>query len=116
HGRANVPYAFVNLLGSGFTLDDAAEAYAEAVSHEIAEMTVDPAADDSNPEVCDGCGTNCLGSAAHRAYFDGSGNYLGGSTAFPPAFPFAFFLSSIAQPAVSADCPAPASGCDYAPP
>lgn len=116
HGTANVPYAFVNLLGSGFTLDDLSDLYAEALSHEIAEMVVDPAANDANPEVCDGCGTNCQGTGAHRAYFNQAGGYLGSATTFPPAFPYTFFLSSIATPAVAADCPAPASGCDYAPP
>lgn len=116
HGKASVPYSFVNLLGSDFTLDDRADLYAEAVSHELAEMTVDPAADDSLPEVCDGCGTNCQGRAAFRAYFDARGGYLGTTPTFPPGFAYAFFISAIARPSVASDCPAPASGCAYAPP
>ncbi|MGI0132303.1 MAG: hypothetical protein ACREDK_04335 [Thermoplasmata archaeon] len=116
HGSASIPYSFVNLLGTGFTVDDRADLFAEAVSHEIAEMTVDPRADGSNPEVCDGCGTNCQGRSAYRSYFDARGSYLGSSTAFPPSFAFAFFLSAIAQPGVASDCPAPANGCAYAPP
>lgn len=116
HGLAGVPYSFVNALGAGFTLDDRADLFAEAVSHEIAEMTVDPRADDSNPEVCDGCGTNCLGLSGFRSFFDAAGNYLGSASSFPPSFPFGFFLSAIAQPAAAADCPAPASACAYPPP
>lgn len=116
HGKASVPYSFVNLLGSDFTVDDHADLFAEAVSHEIAEMTVDPAADDSLPEVCDGCGTNCQGHAAFRAYFDAQGGYLGTTTTFPPGFSYAFFIGAIARPSVASDCPAPAAGCAYAPP
>ncbi|MCI4362915.1 MAG: hypothetical protein L3K13_01225 [Thermoplasmata archaeon] len=116
HGRSSIPYSFVNLLGVGLTVDDAQDVYAEAVSHELAEMTVDPQADSSNPEVCDGCGTNCQGQAAFRSYFDVQGRYVGSSTSFPPSFPYSFFLSAVAKPAVASDCPAPASGCAYAPP
>jgi len=55
HGMAQMAYSFVNVLGNPLTLDDAGDYYATALSHEIAEMTVDPAADNSNPEVCDPC-------------------------------------------------------------
>jgi hypothetical protein len=79
-------------------------------------MTVDPRADDSNPEVCDGCGTNCLGASAYRAFFDDLGRYLGSVDAFPPAFAYAYFLSAIAKPSAATECPAPASACAYAPP
>lgn len=116
HGAASRPYCFVNTLGTGFALDDRSDLFAEAVSHELAEMTVDPRADDSNPEVCDGCGTNCQGTSAYRAFFDGAGSYLATSTRFPPPFAYAFFLSAVARPGAAADCPAPASACDYAPP
>ena len=116
HGKATVPYAFVNLLGTGFSVGDREDLFAEAVSHELAEMTVDPNADGSEPEVCDGCGTNCLGHGAYRLFFDAQGRYLDGGTAFPPAAAFAYFLSAIARPAAAADCPAPASACVYPPP
>jgi len=53
--RSGVPYAFVNVMGDGLTIDDAKGYYALALSHEIAEMTVDPLANGSNPEVCDEC-------------------------------------------------------------
>lgn len=116
HGRASIPYSFVNLLGSGLSLEDRSDLFAEAVSHELAEMTVDPQADSSNPEVCDGCGTNCQGQAAYRTYFDSQARYLGSSTSFPPQFSYAYFISAIAKPAVAGACPAPSSGCAYAPP
>lgn len=116
HGLAALPYCFVNLLGSGFSVDDPADLFAEAVSHETAEMTVDPRADDSNPEVCDGCGTNCLGAQAWRDFFDASGRYLSSDTTFPPSFPYGFFISAMARPSSATDCPAPAAACAYPPP
>ncbi|MCI4346523.1 MAG: hypothetical protein L3K07_07225 [Thermoplasmata archaeon] len=116
HGKASIPYSFVNLLGTGLSMSDPQDLFAEAVSHEIAEMTVDPQADSSNPEVCDGCGTNCQGQSAFRSYFDAQARFLGSSTSFPPSFAYSFLLSAVAKPAVAAECPAPASGCAYAPP
>jgi len=56
HGLASVPYCFVNAMGSGFTISDPQNLYALALSHEIAEMVVDPRANLANPEVCDLCG------------------------------------------------------------
>jgi hypothetical protein len=116
HGLAQVPYGFVNALGRGFTLDDPADLYAAALSHEVAELAVDPRADGRNPEVCDGCGSNCLGAQAFRIYFDGADRYLGASQRFPPGFDYAYFLSAIARPAAATDCPAPRTGCAYPPP
>jgi hypothetical protein len=52
---SGVPYAFVNVMGHGLTVDDRQDVYAVALSHEIAEMTVDPKANGSNPEVSDPC-------------------------------------------------------------
>lgn len=116
HGLADLPYCFVNLLGAGLSLADRSDVFAEAVSHEVAEMIVDPRADGSNPEVCDGCGTNCQGEAAFRNYFDASGKYLGSANSFPPPYSFAFFASAIVRPASAAACPAPQAACAYSPP
>ena len=116
HGKARIPYCFINALGTGFTLDDSADLYAEAASHEVAEMAVDPAADDRNPEVCDGCGTNCLGTAAYRSYFGAEGRYVRSANSFPPGFPYGLFVSAIAKPAAATQCPADATSCAYAPP
>jgi intein/homing endonuclease len=55
HGIANVPYCFVNVMGPGLTVKDEANLYALSLSHEVAEMAVDPRADSVNPEVCDPC-------------------------------------------------------------
>lgn len=114
HGRADRPYLFVNLLGAGLTIGDPDDRFALALSHEIAELVVDPAADASNPEVCDPCGPNC--QTAFRDYFAPAGGYLGSDSAFPPPYDFGFFLNAIVQPASASACPAPAAACAYAPP
>ena len=114
HGHADVPYIFVNVLGTGFSLADPDDLYALALSHEIAEMLVDPMADGSNPEVCDPCGPNC--QTALRDYFGSNQRYLGTTTAFPPAYSYAFYLNAVVQPASAAACPAPMRACAYSPP
>jgi hypothetical protein len=114
HGTTRIPYIFVNVTGPGLQLDDPADRFALALSHEVAEMTVDPAADSSNPEVCDPCGPNC--QSVIRDYFDVSGGFIGASTSFPPPFTYAWFINSIVQPPSSGACPAPAPACAYAPP
>jgi hypothetical protein len=114
HGKAKVPYAFVNVLALNLTVPDPADAFALALSHEIAEMTVDPSANLANPEVCDPCGPNC--QTPIRAYFDAVGSFLGGTTAFPPPFAYGFFLNAIVQPVSASLCPAPPAACAYAPP
>lgn len=112
HGAASVPYAFVNVMGQGLTVKDEANVYALALSHEIAEMVVDPRANLSNPEVCDGCAGNC--GATYYESFDGSGRYLGGG--LTPSQGYAFFINSVVRPAAATQCPAPGSSCAYAPP
>ncbi|MCI4371158.1 MAG: hypothetical protein L3J78_00755 [Thermoplasmata archaeon] len=114
HGLASVPYCFVNAMGSGFTLADPQNRYALALSHEIAEMVVDPQANLANPEVCDGCGPNC--QTPWIGYFDSSGGYLGTSQSFPPPFAYVFFINGIVKPVAATACPAPATACNYAPP
>ena len=110
HGSTgNHAYLAVNLEGSGLTLDDRQDVYADALSHELAEMVVDPAADLSNPEVCDPCAGNCR--VDYRNYFDSQGKYLGGS----PVQGYAFWTNGIATPATVARCPSPESGCVYDP-
>jgi len=114
HGKASIPYAFVNVTGAELAIADPTDRFALALSHEIAEMTVDPSADLANPEVCDPCGPNC--QAPIRVYFDGTAAYLGSSSQFPPSFDYGFFLNAVVQPASATQCPAPASACAYAPP
>jgi len=114
HGLASVPYCFVNAMGSGFTISDPQNLYALALSHEIAEMVVDPRANLANPEVCDPCGPNC--QTAWIDYFDAQGAYLGTSQRFPPSFAYGFFINGIVRPDEATACPAPGAACNYPPP
>jgi hypothetical protein len=107
---SGIPYAFVNVMGTGLTVRDERDLYASALSHETSELTVDPAANGSNPEVSDACSGNC--SVSFRNYFDESGNWMGGN----PIQGYAFFTAGIATPATVAQCPAPVSSCSYPPP
>jgi hypothetical protein len=52
------PYCFCNVGGSNFTVQDRQNHYAETLSHEVAEMVVDPLISFLSPEVCDGCAGN----------------------------------------------------------
>jgi len=113
HGLANVPYCFVNAMGSGFTVADPQSLFALALSHEIAEMVVDPQANLANPEVCDPCGPNC--QTPWIDYFTSGGGYLGTSQSFPPPFAYGFFINGIVKPDAATACPAPAAACNYAP-
>jgi hypothetical protein len=113
HGKANVPYIFVNLFGQNLTVADEGFNYAQILSHEMAEMVVDPLVDGKNPEVCDGCGPNC--QTVFLDYFGDTG-YVATSQTFPPNFSYSFYINAVAQPNSATACPAPASACDYAPP
>ena len=116
HGYANGPYISSNVYGQDLTVADKPRVYAQILSHEIAEMVVDPRVDGANPEVCDPCGPNC--QRVFLDYFDGGGYYLGTSQSFPPAFAYGFYINGIVQPAYAGQCvpPPPAVGCDYVPP
>ena len=107
-------YCFVNALGSGFTLDDKANIYAVSLSHEVAEMTVDPNANLSEPECCDPCAGNC--NTDYRNYFDSDSNWISQSSAFPPTFPYSFFVEGIVKPPDAQNCPASEQSCVYSPP
>jgi hypothetical protein len=113
------PYCFCNVGGSNFTVQDRQNHYAETLSHEVAEMVVDPLISFLSPEVCDGCAGNC--SNRWLAFFasDSSGNphYLTSARKVPPLpFNHDFFLAAVARPKNANDCPPPESGCNYAPP
>lgn len=96
HYKAQIAYAFVNLRGSGLAISDAGWLFAGPLSHELAEMTVDPDGNDDNPEVCDACGPNY--ASTWLAYFDDTRTYIATSQAFPPPFPYHFFLNGICRP------------------
>jgi len=116
HSMANLPYIFVNVFGQNLTVADAPFYYAQILSHEIAEMVVDPLANAVNPEVCDPCGPNC--QTVFLDYFDATGNYISTTQTMPQSvnFQYAFYINGIVQPASATACPAPANACDYSPP
>lgn len=114
HFKANISYVAAGVYHTGLTLQDVADVYAMVVSHEAAEMVVDPNGDLSNPEVCDPCDINC--NNLTRIYFDSSDNFLGVNQNSPPSgFPFAYYICSIVKPGGASTCPAAASDCQYAP-
>ena len=113
HGKANVAYSVVGVFETGLTLDDRKDAFAMVVSHELAELVVDPNVNDTNPEVCDPCDLNC--GPLHRCYFDASGKYAGTTAALPPPYAYSFYICAVVKPEGAENCPASAANCDYAP-
>jgi hypothetical protein len=94
HGH---PYCYCRAFGQNLTVADKRQLYAGALSHEIAEMTVDPIPRLENPEVCDGCFGNC--SNFHFNLFDGNSTFIGGTNnPTTVSTPFTFFINSIIQP------------------
>jgi hypothetical protein len=84
-------------------------------------MVVDPAGDDSNPEVCDGCSGNC--NVSLFTLFDQNGVFLGGTADTATAQGFAYFINPIVSRSASLDsnyCVVPSSNaqsaCIYPPP
>jgi hypothetical protein len=91
------PYCFCRVFGTGLTIADPTNRYAEVLSHEIAEMVVDPRANLENPEVCDACAGNC--SNDRFCLFDSNNQFVGGTTS--PATtttPFTYFVNSVIKP------------------
>jgi hypothetical protein len=115
HGLANIPYIAAGLgNATDLTLQDDADVYAMVVSHEIAEMVVDPTTDHVNPEVCDPCDLNC--NNLTRVYFDTGDNFLGANQTSPPGgFTFDYYICGIVKSAGAANCPAAVADCQYPP-
>jgi len=116
-----IPYCFCNVFGQNLTVDDNQGVYAEILSHEIAEMVVDPAADLSNPEVCDACAGNC--GNVWNEFFDSNNKYIDGSKSVPPSFSYTYFINSLIRPESydpTTECAKmgsdPQAVCVYAPP
>jgi len=114
---AKLPYIVFGVHGTNLTLADRPDTYAMVVSHEIAEMVVDPNANETNPEVCDPCCGNCC-NKFYRAYFGQSDKYLGTNQRTPPGgLPFAYYTAVVVRPSgitTPQEC-APKADCDYAP-
>ncbi|HLH61479.1 MAG TPA: hypothetical protein VKV20_07320 [Ktedonobacteraceae bacterium] len=114
HGLANIPYIVAGVYAQNLTLQDLSDVYAMVISHEIAEMIVDPRVDKQNPEVCDPCDVNC--GNLTRVYFDASDNFLGTNQASPPGgFSFSYYICAVVKPDSASSCPAPSADCQYAP-
>jgi hypothetical protein len=112
------PYCFVNANAPTVTVDDRLDQYVDTLSHEVAEMTCDPYASHTNPEVCDACAGNCRKN--WRSFFaiapGGGFNYLRSASGIPPLpFKYDFYTAAVAQTAYPDKCPSPDWGCDYAP-
>jgi hypothetical protein len=115
HGIANITYIVAGVYAQNLTLQDNPDVYAMVVSHEMAEMVVDPRVDGQNPEVCDPCDINC--NNLTRIYFDVADNFLGANQNSPPSgFNFAYYICAVVKPSGASSCPAPQNACDYAPP
>lgn len=114
HGKANIPYVAAGVDATRLTLADRGDRYAMVVSHELAELVVDPNVAGANPEVCDPCDLNCHNLT--RCYFDSSDRFLGSNTRVRPGgFPFTYYTCAVVKPAAARECPAPAGDCQYAP-
>ena len=99
HDYSNgVPYIFIQLAqNSPLDVADPLQIFADLLSHEMAETTVDPKGDYENPEVCDICGGNC--SNPYVAYFDKNITYLGTfHTTAVVDFNYAFYIAAVGSP------------------
>jgi hypothetical protein len=110
----NLPYIFLNVFENGITVKDPNDSFAMGVSHEIAEMVVDPNVDHVNPEVSDPCDENC--HVLYRHYFDNNDNYISTTEALPPPFDYAYYIAGIVSPDSANLCPAPPNACNFPPP
>jgi len=116
------PLIFSLVFGTGLTTNDPNRLYAHVLSHEIAEMVVDPRANVENPEVCDACFGNCKNQQFDL--FDATNAFVGGThnPATTPT-PFAFYINAIIKPELydpDTECALPGSdpigSCIYPPP
>ncbi|MGO8949444.1 MAG: hypothetical protein ACLQUY_17700 [Ktedonobacterales bacterium] len=110
----SVPYCFVNVRKTGQTIQDPGGNYATALSHEIAEMVVDPLADGSSPEICDPCEYAPWNAFFQLASNDGVLRYLG-SLNGGVIQPYDFYIAAVVQPQYVNEESSPGWGCDYAP-
>ena len=108
------PYCYCLVFGENLSVADnnhtingrpGDKVYAHLLSHEIAEMVVDPLVDGRNPEVCDACAGNC--SNEQFVLFDQNAVFLGGTTDTASVSGFTFFINAI----VSADVTLDANAC-----
>jgi len=105
---SGTPYCYSLVFGQNLTVADNnhtvnnkanEKVYAHTLSHEVAEMVVDPRGDDSNPEVCDACATNC-NNVNLFDLFDQNGVFMGGTSDTASASGFSFFINAVVSPDV----------------
>jgi hypothetical protein len=105
------PYIYSLVQGEGLSITDNnhmvmnksnENVYAIDLSHEIAEMIVDPTGDNNNPEVCDACSTGC-NSFNLYTLFDQNFRYMGATQDISLASGFAFFINSIVRAGTALD-------------
>lgn len=124
------PYCYCLVFGENLNIADnnhlingrpTDKVYAHNLSHEVAEIVVDPKGDDSNPEVCDGCAGNC--NVSLFTLFDQNGVFIGGTSDTATASGFAYFINPIVSRGASLNsnfCVVPSSNaqsaCIYPPP
>jgi hypothetical protein len=124
------PYCYSLVFGENLSVADnnhtinnrpTEKVYAHNLSHEIAEMVVDPRRDEGNPEVCDACAGNCENSQFDL--FDRNGVFMGGTTDTASATGFSFFINAVVRAGVPvtpkqciADTSENQSACVYPPP
>jgi hypothetical protein len=92
----SLPYCYCKVLHPDVTLDDKERSFAQIVSHEIAEMVVDPFSKENNPEVCDACAGNCGND--WFCFFDNNNNYLGAGKDVQSFSRYTFYINSICLP------------------
>ncbi len=104
------PYCYCLVFGENLSVADnnhtingrpTEKVYAHNLSHEIAEMVVDPGPNLENPEVCDACAGNCNNSLFDL--FDQNGVFMGGTADTASATGFAFFINSVVSADVGLD-------------
>ncbi len=120
--NSGTPYCVCAVKGSPIQMLDLNTYYANALSHEVAEMMVNPSADFRNPEVCDACAAgNC--NNGRQVGFGRENEYLGDAT--NSLFGIYYFISGIAKigaidPASDMNCALqqldPVAVCVYPPP
>jgi hypothetical protein len=84
HAAGRFPYLYLPLTSAGLTVADPDGRFSLALSHALAELLADPAADFAAPELCGGGPVDP--AEVTRNFFDREGTYLGsGPAAGAPA-------------------------------
>ena len=125
HDKGDAPYCYVEPLFYPFTIEDRANSYAGTLTHEVAEMVCNPDAALIDDEVCDGCDVNCIKDKTWYNFFLNpsptlANSYIGSVlqpvARIPDNLRYTFYITGVASPDQSDDCPPTPTGCGYPPP